>query len=253
MNIILIEDELKTAKSLENIILEIKPDSKIIGPYQSVERSVQALLENGQPDLIFMDIELADGLCFQIFKSVKITCPVIFCTAYNEYSLEAFKSNGVDYILKPISKEDIRQALKKVDELKNFFQQKSMPDLEILLSKLSPPTSKTSFLVFKNQKYTTVQTDNIAFFHVHDDTTSIMSFDRQEFVLTQSLDQITSAVSSKQFFRVNRQYLVNFKAIKETEHYFLRKLYVKLVIETPDKLLINKEKSHAFLNWMEDR
>ena len=253
MNIIIIEDELKTAKSLENIIMSLRPETKLLGQYQSIEDSVTALTEGPQPDLIFMDIQLADGLCFEIFKSVKITCPVVFCTAFDEYSLDAFKSNGVDYILKPFSKDDIKEALRKVDELKNFFQQKTSSDLDVLLSRLNPSSGKTSFLVFKNQKYTTVQTDNIAFFYIRNDETSIMGFDRQEFALNQSLDQVAASISSKQFFRVNRQYLVNFKAIKEVEHYFLRKLYVKLVIETPDKLLINKEKSHSFLNWMEDR
>ncbi|RDC58206.1 DNA-binding response regulator [Pedobacter chinensis] len=253
MNIIIIEDELRTAKSLENIILSIRPDSKIIGQYQSIEGSVKALSQQDQPDLIFMDIQLADGLCFEIFKQVKISSPVVFCTAFDEYSLEAFKRNGVDYVLKPFSKDDIQSAFKKVDGLQNFFQQKIVPDIGNLLAKLSSPAGKESFLVFKSQKYTTVKTENIAFFYIHNDSSTIMCFDQQEFVLNQSLDQITALVSAKQFFRVNRQYLVNFKAIKEIEHYFLRKLFVRLVIETPDKLLINKEKTPAFLLWMEDR
>lgn len=253
MNITIIEDELRTAKSLETIIKELKPVARITGPYQSVEEAVEALSTGPQPDLIFMDIQLADGLSFEIFKSVKIDCPVVFCTAFDEYSLEAFRSNGVDYILKPFSKADIAAALQKVDELKNFFQQKSTGDLESLLSRLSPAHTKTSFLVFKNQKYTTVQTDSIAFFYIRNESTSIMTFDGQDYTLDRSLDSVTAAVSAKQFFRVNRQYLVNFKAIKEVEHYFLRKLYVKLVVETPEKLLINKEKSHSFLNWMEER
>ncbi|WP_142688620.1 LytR/AlgR family response regulator transcription factor [Chitinophaga polysaccharea] len=253
MNIIIVEDELKTARSLENIILGLKPGDKITGQYQSVESTVAALSEGPMPDLIFMDIQLADGLCFEIFKQVKITCPVVFCTAYDEYSLEAFKSNGVDYVLKPFSKQDIQDALRKVDELKNFFQQKAIPDLGDILSKLSPPSGKTSFLVFKNQKYKTVSIEDIAFFYVRHDATWIMCFDKQQYNVTQSLDQVTQSVSSLQFFRLNRQYLVNFKAIKEVEPYFLRKLLVKLVIETPDKLLVNKEKSHSFLSWMEDR
>ncbi|TCD14644.1 response regulator transcription factor [Pedobacter psychrodurus] len=253
MNIIIIEDELKTAKSLENIILSLRPDVKIVGQYQSIEGSVKALSEQPQPDLIFMDIQLADGLCFEIFKQVKVNSPIVFCTAFDEYSLEAFKRNGVDYVLKPFSKIDIQEAFQKVDGLQNFFQQKVIPDLSNLLTKLSSPAGKESFLVFKNQKYTTVQTENIAFFYIRNDASTIMCFDKQEFALSQSLDQITMLVSSKQFFRVNRQYLVNFKAIKEIEHYFLRKLFVKLVIETPDKLLINKEKTPAFLSWMEDR
>jgi len=253
MNIIIIEDELKTAKSLENIILGLKPDAKIAGQYQSVESAVKALSEGPMPDLIFMDIQLADGLCFEIFKLVKVTCPVVFCTAYDEYSLEAFKNNGVDYVLKPFSKQDIQEALKKVDELKNFFQQKTLPDLGDLLSKLAAPSGKTSFLIFQNQKYKTVNVEDIAFFYVRHDATWIMCFDKQQYTINQSLDQVTNAVSAKQFFRLNRQYLVNFKAIKEVEPYFLRKLYVKLVVETPDKLLVNKEKSHNFLTWMEER
>lgn len=253
MNIIIIEDELRTAKSLENIILSIRPGSKIIGRYQSIEGAVKALSQQEQPDLIFMDIQLADGLCFEIFKQVKISSPVVFCTAFDEYSLEAFKRNGVDYVLKPFSKDDIQSAFEKVDGLQNFFQQKVVPDISNLLAKLSLPAGKESFLVFKGQKYTTVKTENIAFFYIHNDSSTIMCFDQQEFVLGQSLDQITALVSAKQFFRVNRQYLVNFKAIKEIEHYFLRKLFVRLVIETPNKLLINKEKTPAFLSWMEDR
>ena len=113
--------------------------------------------------------------------------------------------------------------------------------------------TKTSFLVFKNQKYKTVQTENIAFFHIRNDAVSMMCFDQQEYTLNQSLDQITNSVSSGQFFRVNRKYLINFKAIKEVEHYFLRKLFVKLLIDTPDKLLIHKEKTNTFLSWMGDR
>ena len=253
MNIIIIEDEVKTAKSLENIILGLKPEAKIIGKYQSVAGSVEALSTGNQPDLIFMDIQLADGLCFEIFKSVKITSPVVFCTAFDEYSLEAFKNNGVDYVLKPFSKDDIREALIKVDELKNFFQQKSMPNLDELLLKLNSPATKTSFLVFRNQKYSTVQVENIAFFYIRYDATVIVCFDKESYSVNKSLDQIASVVSPKQFFRVSRQYLVNFKAIKEVEHYFMRKLYVKLVIDTPEKLLINKEKAHAFLSWMEER
>lgn len=253
MNITIIEDELRTAKSLENMLLEIRPGVKITGPYQSIEASVGALSSGIQPDLIFMDIQLADGLSFEIFKSVEVTCPVIFCTAFDEYSLEAFKRNGVDYVLKPFSREDIAGALRKVEDLKNFFRQKAIPDLGELLTKIIQPAEKTSFLVFKHQKYTTVQTAQIAFFYIRNEATSIMCFDGQEFSVNQSLEQIAGSVSPKQFFRVNRQYLVNFTAIKEIEHYFLRKLYVRLLVDTPDKLLINKEKSQQFLSWMENR
>ena len=253
MNIIIVEDEMKAAKSLENIISTIRPEARVIAKLQSIESAVAYFSEKEQPDLIFMDVQLSDGLCFEIFKSVKISSPVIFCTAFDEYSLEAFKANGVDYVLKPFSKDDIMEAFRKVDELKSFFQKSAGPDMTELLFKIAPPADKKSFLVFKHNKYTTVSTDQIAFFYIRNDSSTIMCFAQEEYTLHQSLDQITSLVSAKQFFRLNRQYLINFAAIKEVEHYFLRKLFVKLIIPTPDKLLISKEKATLFLNWLENR
>ncbi|MEY8761804.1 LytR/AlgR family response regulator transcription factor [Chryseobacterium tongliaoense] len=255
MNIIIIEDEFRAAKSLQNLIKELKPETSVTGVYDSIETSVEALSKDHKPDLIFMDIHLSDGLSFEIFKQVEITCPVVFCTAFDQYMLDAFKSKGVDYVLKPFSREDIAEALRKVDELKKFFQKTELPDLEALLQKISQPqtATKSSFLVFKNQKYTTILTENIAYFYIHNEITHLMTFDKQQFPLTQSLGQVAELVSPKQFFRVNRQYIVNFSAIKEMEHYFQRKIYVKLSVETPEKLLINKEKTHSFFSWLEDR
>jgi DNA-binding LytR/AlgR family response regulator len=255
MNIIIIEDEYRAAKSLQNLISELKPESKITGVYDSIEMSIEALSKGSMPDLIFMDIHLSDGLSFEIFKQVDITCPVVFCTAFDQYMLDAFKSKGVDYVLKPFSREDIAEALRKVDELKKFFQKNELPELESLLQKIAQPqvASKSNFLVFKNQKYTTIQTENIAYFYIHNEITHLVTFDKEQFQLSQSLGQVAEQVSEKQFFRINRQYLINFKAIKEMEHYFQRKILVKLTIETPEKLLINKEKTHSFFTWLEDR
>ncbi|WP_080779620.1 LytR/AlgR family response regulator transcription factor [Chryseobacterium phocaeense] len=253
MNIIIIEDEFRAAKSLQNLILDLKPESNILGVYDSIETSVEALSNPIKPDLIFMDIQLSDGLSFEIFKTAEITCPVIFCTAFDQYMLDAFKSKGVDYILKPFSREDIAEALRKVDDLKKFFSKNELPDIEFLLQKINQPAGKSSFLVFKNQKYTTILTENIAYFYIHNEITHLVTFDKEQFQLSQPLGQVAEQVSGKQFFRINRQYLVNFKAIKEMEHYFQRKILVKLVIETPENLLINKEKTHSFFTWLEDR
>ncbi|CAM3099925.1 DNA-binding response regulator [Chryseobacterium flavum] len=253
MNIIIIEDEFRAAKSLQNLIADLKPDSRISGVYDSIETSIEALTKEPKPDLIFMDIQLSDGLSFEIFKAVEITCPVVFCTAFDQYMLDAFKSKGIDYVLKPFSREDIAEALKKVDELKKFFQKDELPDLESFLQKIKQPEGKSSFLVFKNQKYTTVPTESIAYFYIHNEITHLVTFSKEQFQLSQPLGQIAEQVSDKQFFRVNRQYLVNFKAIREMEHYFQRKILVKLVVDTPEKLLINKEKTHSFFSWLEDR
>lgn len=253
MNIIIIEDELKAAKSLATLIAKLRPSAKILAQLQSIEGAVNYLTRNEQPDLIFMDVQLSDGLCFEIFKAVKIHCPIVFCTAYGEYAMEAIKANGIDYLLKPFSKEDLEEAFEKVENFKNFFQQSNQPDLDGLLKRIGLEEGKKSFLVFKDNKYTTIQTDQIAFFYISYDSATIMTFQEEKYFITQSLDQVQALVSSKQFYRLNRQYLVNFSAVKEVEHYFARKLLVKLVIPSPEKLLIGKEKTTGFLSWLENR
>jgi two-component system response regulator LytT len=253
MKILIIEDELKAAKSLANLIVKIRPAAKIVAQLQSIESVLDYFSKNEGPDLIFMDIQLSDGLSFEIFKSVKIHCPIVFCTAYGEYAMEAIKANGIDYLLKPFSEEDLREAFVKVESFKNFFQQNTQPDLDGLLKRIGLDEGKKSFLVFKNNKYSTVQTDQIAFIYIRNETPTIMTFQQQEYAIDQSLDHVQDLLSPKQFFRLNRQYLINFTAIKEVEHYFARKLFVKLVIPSPDKLLIGKEKTSGFLSWLENR
>jgi two-component system response regulator LytT len=250
MNIILIEDEVKTAKLLESMITAVQAGVSIVARLQSIEGAVHYLSANPAPDLIFMDIQLSDGLCFEIFQAVKVECPVVFCTAFDHYSLEAFKANGIDYIVKPFTKEDILGVFKKVDGLSRFFA----PDISELLARIAPPAGgKKSFLVFKDQKYLTIATDRVAFFYIRHGSTTICTFEQQDYEIPQSLDQVAGLVSPDQFFRLNRQYLINFSAIKEVEHYFMRKLIVHLVIPAPDTLLINKERSQRFLQWMENR
>jgi two-component system response regulator LytT len=253
MKIIIIEDEIKAAKSLSNLITKIRPKAQVMATLQSVDDAVQYFSENENPDLIFMDIQLSDGLSFEIFQSVKISCPVIFCTAYGEYAMDAIKANGIDYLLKPFSQEDLQKAFEKVEQFQNFFQQHKLPDMNELLKRIGPEEGKKSFLVFKHNKYTTVPTEQIAFIYIRNDSPTIMTLKEEEYTLTQSLDTLQSQLSSLQFFRLNRQYLVNFSAIKEVEHYFDRKLFVKLVVPSPEKLLIGKEKTTAFLNWLENR
>ncbi len=255
MNIVIIEDEVKTARALALLITGIKPGARIAASIQSIATAVSYLLANPAHDLIFMDVQLADGLCFEIFKEVKVNSPVIFCTAYNDYALDAFKANGIDYVLKPFTRETISAAFDKVQQLSSFFQTRQNPanDLEALLSRVVEDGGKKSFLVFINNKYITVSTENIAFFYIRNDVPTIVTFDQQEYGISQALDEIHRSLSSKQFFRLNRQYLISFRAVKEVEHYFARKLFVKLVIPTVDKLLIGKDKVTAFLNWLDER
>ncbi len=256
MQVLIIEDEVKTARALEQLIVSIKPEVKILAVIQSVQTAVQYLSTNPPPALIFMDIQLADGLCFEIFAAVKVQSPVIFCTAYDEYAIEAFKSNGIDYILKPFSKETLTAAFEKVSRLENFFQtaKPDSPGLEALLQLAGQQQQgKKSFLVFKHNRYLTIPTEKIAFFYIHHDTPTIVTLDQQEYPITQSLEEVHQQLSQKQFFRVNRQYLINFAAVKEVEHYFARKLLIHLVVPTKEKLLVGKDKTTSFLGWLEER
>jgi DNA-binding LytR/AlgR family response regulator len=161
--------------------------------------------------------------------------------------------NAGTYSLQALATDEIPSAMNKTDELKRFFQQLHLPNLSELLTNLAAPVGKKSFLVFKNNKYSNVHTENIAFFYVRYESSVIMCFDKQEYFVKYSLEQIQNLLPAKQFFRLNRQCLINFNAVKEVEHYFARKLLVNPVITMKDKLLVSKEKVSEFLNWLDNR
>ena len=172
-----------------------------------------------------------------------------FNTTTGNINIEALKDarvNGNGHIKEPFSRKDFETVFaKKMEAFKNLFHSHGLDDLL--------PMGKRSFLVFKHNKYFTVSTKDIAFFFIRHECTIIVCTDRQEFIVNQSLDQIQSVVNERQFFRVNRQYLINFTAVKEVEHYFARKLSVNLFTPAPERLLVPKEKATQFLQWLEDR
>lgn len=239
MKIVIVEDEVKAARSLELMIRSIAPESEIVASLQSVQSSIDYFSNNESPALIFMDIQLADGLCFEIFRETVIQAPVIFCTAYDEYAIESFKANGIDYILKPFTEEKLRAALNKVHSFKTFFQMEY--------------GGKKSFLVFKNNRYATVAVEDIAYFHIKNEIPAIHTFSGEVYFINQSLDLVGTMLAPGQFYRVTRQYLINFSAVSEVEHHFARKLLIHLKVKTPDQIIINKNNTTAFLNWLDNR
>jgi DNA-binding LytR/AlgR family response regulator len=254
MEILIIEDELKTARALAKLITAAEPKSRISNTIQSVQSAVD-YLQTSKPDLIFMDVQLADGLCFEIFNRVQINVPVIFCTAFDDYMMQAFKANGVDYVLKPFSSEKIAMALLKVRNLKNFFQQagNSPANLSQLIATLQPRSFKKSFLVNSRQKYQAISTETIAYFYIRHESTVIVTLDGQKYQVAKPLEEIQRQLDEHEFFRLNRQYLIAFKAIKEVEQYFARKLHITLKVPTDEKLLVGKDKTTLFLSWLDDR
>lgn len=256
MRILILEDEARTALDLQATIREILPDASFVATLDSVESAVNWFGKNAMPDLAFFDIQLADGLSFDIFQEVKVECPVVFCTAFDEHALHAFQVNGVDYILKPFDRESIRRALDKVKALENFFQKRENlleSRLAKLLSEARQPSGKTTFLVSHRDRFLPIAVSEIAYFYIEHEVTFLHTFDNRRFMLGYTLDELEKTLDSRQFYRANRQFLVNANAIVEVEQYFARKLLLKLNAQTKEPIIVSKAKASEFLQWMENR
>ena len=255
MEIVIIEDEVQTAWDLQNSIQQLRPDCKVVATLDSVEAGLEWFTHNDQPDLIFSDIQLGDGLAFEILQEVKLTCPVIFCTAYEEYALRAFQNNGVDYLLKPIKQESLKKSLDKFNLLKNPKNNNSSLLLQDLMEEITKnlKSYKSTFLVSFRDRMIPVNSNDIIFFKITDDAVELSTKSNDRYRLPYSLDHIESTVDPKLFYRANRQYLISYHAIKEVENYFDRKLLIKIAQHNADHIIVSKAKSADFLKWLENR
>ncbi len=249
MKVVIIEDEVKTARDLEQSLKRADPDIEVIRLIDSVESGIAYFRDNPTPDLIYSDIQISDGLSFEIFKELKVYPPVIFCTAYNEYALEAFRSNGIDYILKPFDEESISSSLNKFKTLRGNYNEDETSKLLKLLEQLAEPR-KHSLLISFRDKIFPVKVESIAYFYVANETTMLYT-DGNLYPVQYSLEVLENMLDPKLFFRVNRQYLVNRSFIMEAEQYFARKLAVKLSVSVKENITVSKAKSAQFLLWLE--
>ncbi len=251
MKILIIEDEIKAAKELERILMELDEQITISRIIDSVEDSIAYLSEKPALDLIFSDIQLADGMCFEIFRQVTVRNPIIFCTAFDEYMMEAFDTNAISYLLKPITAEKVAHALKKFKEMKSVFEpEKAMIPLQNLDKQLNY-SYKTTILVDHKEKIIPIQIKDIAFFYLDNTVVKITTLKNQDYYLSTTLDQMESSIDPRLFYRANRQFLINKNAIANAERFFARKLVAKLIIDTPESIVISKAKSTEFLHWLE--
>jgi DNA-binding LytR/AlgR family response regulator len=249
MNIIIIEDEEINAEDLRQNILKHIPEATIIAVLKSVKESVAYLKKHDQPDLFFSDIELGDGSSFEIFEAIKTTTPVIFVTAYNEYALQAFKANGIDYILKPFNHQTVSTALDKYSTLTGTKVKSG--DINKLLRHLinTPKENKSSILVYQKDKIIPIKLDEIALFYVDDELVKVHCLNGKQYATSQTLDELEK-ISGNAFFRANRQYVLNREIVKDASQHFNRKLLINLTIDFKDQILISKEKSMTFLEWL---
>ncbi|MBQ4398687.1 MAG: response regulator transcription factor [Bacteroidales bacterium] len=247
MKALIIEDELMAAKTLKKLLGEVSPDTEIVGVLESIEDSVDWISQHPMPDLIFMDIHLADGSSFTIFDRVTVTCPVIFTTAYDEYALKAFEVNSIDYLLKPISKEALERAVAKYHNLGRGLEQQQ---LEALLKHLgAKPKFKSCFLLPERDKLVPLPTSDIAYAYIDTKTVKLVTFDDKTFYMNQTLDDILAQLDPQMFFRANRQFLISRNAVKDVSVWFGNKLAINLTVETPEKVIVSKARVAEFKAW----
>jgi two-component system, LytTR family, response regulator LytT len=250
MKIVLVEDEKLTAKDLAKTLKIIDPDIDIVAMLSSVEEALDYFKAQPTLDLIFSDIELGDGLSFEIFEKLKIKTPIIFCTAYNQYALEAFKTAGIDYILKPFNRFSIEKTLTKFHAFKENFAspKEDYSDLlNVLKQKIAP--ANPSVLVHQGEKIIPLNGKNIALFFIEDDYTFAYTLDCKKHILSQNMDSLENTFSPD-FFRANRQFLVNRKVVKDASHYFNRKIVINLTIPFSEQIVVGKLKVTAFTSWL---
>jgi two-component system, LytTR family, response regulator LytT len=251
MNIVIIEDEELTAEDLADTLRQIQPDVNVVASIPSVKAALEFFAKGEKVDLIFSDIQLQDGLSFEIYKQIAFTTPVIFCTAYNEYALEAIKANGIDYVLKPFSQKAITEALKKYENLKNNFSLnlQHIDKLQLLLKQLPAHSNITSLLVYHKDKIIPIKITEIAIFFMKHEVTHLLTLSGKVFTVDKTMEQLETCCGI-QFFRGNRQHLIHSKAIAETIQYLNRKLLIKLVVPFEEEILISKTKVQAYLDWL---
>jgi two-component system, LytTR family, response regulator LytT len=252
MKILILEDEKWTAEDLKHSILAIKPDAEIIATLGTVEDALAFFNSPPTIDLIFSDIQLGDGLSFELFEQRSIAIPIIFCTAHDEYALRAFRSFGIDYILKPFSSAAIAQALAKYDKLNKFNQapsEQTYHELFDTIKKKLNPSPAPSILVYRADKIIPIEISKIALFTIHLETVYAVLFDESKFPTQQKMDSLEQKLSPA-FYRANRQTLIHRKSIKEVSQHFHRKLQIHLTISFDQPILVGKEKATEFLAWL---
>ncbi|SEP40445.1 LytTR family DNA-binding domain-containing protein [Mucilaginibacter sp. OK283] len=250
MKVVIIEDEKLTAKDLKRTILAVNPDVEIDGLLHSVEDAVEYFKSHTDTDLIFSDIQLGDGLSFEILKKMKNQVPVIFCTAYNNYFSEAFEATGIDYILKPFNKATIEKALAKYTTLEKRFTRNNenyKEQLSLLETKIAP--KKSAIIIRQADKIIPLEASSIAVFFVEDGYTFAYTLGQKRFLVNESLEDLESFFAPS-FFRANRQHLVNRKAIKDAAHFFDRKIIINLSVPFNEQILVGKLKTTFFVEWL---
>ncbi len=261
--VLIIEDETAAAVNLKAILRRVAPSYSVLTVLESVEESVEYFSDEQSPlpDLVFMDIHLADGESFRIFDSVEIKIPIIFTTAYDEYALRAFKVNSIDYILKPIKEDDMRHAIEKfellsggerqeytqrIEQMINSSQQESTP----AENRETPRENQRVYLVHQKDKIIPLSIDDVAFFYTSNEKVSAVTYDQTYYTIDRTLESLQASLPEMEFFRANRQFIIARKAVKDITIWFGSRLSLNLSVKLPEKIIISKARVPDFKQWL---
>lgn len=254
MKVLIIEDEPYAQKELTRLLEQTGRQLEVVACTDSVEDSVEWFQLNPMPDIIFMDIQLADGLSFEIFRKVKVTAPVIFTTAFDQYAIQAFKVNSIDYLLKPVRLNELNDALQKLEELRDQFTARrtflESGDIDKLMKSIRPEY-KSRFMVRLGDQFKTVSTMEIAYFRAEDNEVTLVTQNGRNYIVDHSLDELGQLLDPGVFFRISRSYLVGIHSVVKVSKYFNSRLILELQPEAGEKVLISRVRVQQFLEWMD--
>ena len=247
MRVVIIEDETAAAQNLSAILRKVSPDVEIVATIDTVVDSVEFFRSAPQLDLVFMDIHLADGASFRIFDGVDVAVPIIFTTAYDQYAIEAFKVNSIDYLLKPINEESVKRALDKWQRLTSI-ERKEYSERVSEVAQNRP--AEQVFLVHFRDKIIPLQTKDVAFFHTFEERVTAYCYNGEKYQVDMTLETLQSRLSAEEFFRANRQFIIAHKAVKDISVWFGSRLTANLSVDTPERIVVPKARVHDFKKWL---
>ena len=248
---VIIEDEKPAANRLSQLISRLAPEIVLVATLDSIRSAISWLEQNEPPQLIFLDIQLADGKSFEIFKSVNVDVPIIFTTAYDEYALQAFEHHCVDYLLKPINEAKLKRSLHKVHQLSSIGNEKILSVLESAASKdKQAKIFKKRFLIKGNNKLLSIRDDQIAFFHVINKIVLLVTFENRSFSIDQTIDELDQVLDERLFFRTSRSVIANIETIAHVEPDRHGKLLVETSSNLKQTFVVSRNRAKAFKDWL---
>ena len=248
--VVIVEDETAAAVNLRSMLKNINPSVDNLCVLESVEEAVEFFSQEVDADVVFMDIHLADGDSFRIFQSVEINIPIIFTTAYDEYALEAFKVNSIDYLLKPFKEEDLQRALDKLQRLTATERENVTKSIEVLVADVDSDALRTIIVRFKD-KLIPISMDDVAYFYTFAERVTLTTIDGVTYPVDKTLETLTQQLDQNKFFRANRQFIIARKAVKDIAVWFGSRLALNLIMETPERIIISKARVPEFKRWLQ--